>query len=373
MKKENVNILHTEWSQGWGGQEIRILSESIALKNKGYSLHIACQPDSPLFKQAAAAGIPAIPLRLRKGLTFASVFNTMRIIKKFNINLVHTHSSVDAWKCGIAAKLLGLPVVRSRHISTPVSTSPLTYFAYMKLANCVISSGKEIKRALVQRNKMNPEKIISIPAGVDITRFYPRAASKTLQQEFGITSSDYVVGIIAVLRGWKGHQYLIQAIKKLVDQGLSIKLIIAGAGPQEKNIRTLIKAEKLDQHVILAGHRQDVPECISVMDVVVLPSVCSEATSQVLPQAMAMKKPVIATDVGGLPEVVIHKKTGLLIPPKDETAICNALSTFYNNTDLAKKMAEQGYEYCMKNFTFEQMVNSTEAVYIKLLPGTIEN
>ena len=362
-----ANILHTEWASGWGGQEIRILAESQAFIARGYHMIIACQPDSPLMQRANEAGVPTIPLVLKKGLSFGAVFDTKKIIKEQCIDLVHTHSSVDAWRCGIAARLTGVPVVRSRHLSTPIKAIATSRYVYMKLADKVITSGQSIKDRMVDINGMNAEKIVSVPAGIDEKRFHPGVDGSKVRQEFGFTADDFVVGIVAVLRIWKGHTYLVQAVKQLLDDGRRVKLLMCGAGPQQENLEKLIEELGVGDDMVMAGHRKDVERCIAAMDCVVLPSTKNEATSQVLPQAMAMKKPVIAADAGSLAEVVIDKQTGRLVPIEDVSALKEALTWMIDKPDERQQVAEQGYQHCMDHFTFTQMIDSTEAVYRELL------
>jgi glycosyltransferase involved in cell wall biosynthesis len=362
-------ILHTEWAPGWGGQEIRVFSESLAFQKRGYRVLIACHPNGRLYAKAQESGLQVIPLRLRKGLSFDTIFETMRIIRREKVDLVHTHSSVDAWRCGLAAKLLGVPVVRSRHLTTPIRTGPLNRFLYMKLADRVITSGKAIKETMVAHNGMDADRIVSVPAGVDETIFTPDVDGIPIRREFNILDNEFLVVIVAVLRGWKGHTHLINAVEKL-RQSLPVKLLIVGSGPQEQNLHKLIEERSLQEYVFMAGHRQDVPACMAAADCVVLPSTGHEATSQVIPQAQAMQKPVVVTNVGGLSEVVLDKQTGLVVPPHDADALANALRWIFENPAEAAMMAERGRLRCLQNFTFEKMIRDTEAVYMELLGCT---
>ena len=363
----SIHILHTEWSSGWGGQELRVVAESAAFRARGYQVLIACQPDSMIRPRAEEAGIPVIPVVLKKGPRPASVRKAMRIIREYHVDVVHTHSSVDAWNFGLAARLLGVPVVRSRHLSTRISRSPLSYLLYMMLADRVITSGQAIKDVMVARNKMRPERIVSIPAGIDEKRFSPSVDATGVRREFGLSDGDFVVGIVAVLRSWKGHQYLIEAVAQLRRQGVPVKLLIVGAGPQEANLRRMIHEKELEGIAILTGHRKDVPSLMKAMQCLVLPSTDNEATSQVLPQAMAMKVAVIATDVGGLAEVVIDHDTGLLVPPHDPNALAEAIHWIQQHPQETRQMAERGYEHALANFTFDRMIERTEQVYLDVL------
>ena len=159
----------------------------------------------------------------------------------------------------------------------------------------------------------------------------------------------------------------IEAIKMASEVIPNIRLIVVGSGPQKKNIKQLINKLDLENHVILAGYQPDPAFFYKAMDVMVLPSYSGEATSQVLPQAMLMGKPVISTDTGGLSEVVIHNKTGLIVPTKNSLEIFNAIKTLFDDDSLRNRLAEEGRVHALKNFTFEKMIETTEHVYLDLM------
>jgi glycosyltransferase involved in cell wall biosynthesis len=362
-------ILHTEWSSGWGGQEIRIVAEAVALRARGHTVAITCRPDSQILQRAAAEGLQTVPIRFRKGFDPAGIAQCLRAIRAHGIELVHTHSSPDAWTGGLAARLAGVRVVRSRHLSTPVKPQWSSRFVYSRLADRVIASGQAIKDHLVQAAGLDPGRIASIPAGVDVRRFAPRADGPQVRRELGLAETDFVVGIVAVLRSWKGHADLIDAVHQLAARGVPVKLLIAGAGPQQDNLRRKIAQLGMESRVLMLGHRDDVPRLLGAMDCAVLPSTRNEATSQSLPQALAMKVPVIATVVGGLPEVVSDEETGLLVPPGQPVALCEALAWIHRNPDPAKHLAERGHARVQAEFTLEKMIERTETVYRSVLQG----
>jgi len=362
-----IRVLHTEWSDGWGGQEIRILAESKAFIQKGYNIIIAANPNSDLFKKSNQAGVPTFALKMNKGLNLLAIFSLVRFIKKNHIEIVHTHSSVDSRTAGVAARISGIKVVRSRHISIPISKSRLTWWQYMKLADRVITSGSHIRNAMIKVNKMSAEKIISAPAGVDTKQFSINRKLKDIRPDYNLNNTHFVVGIVSVLRSWKGHKYLIEAIKIASKVIPNIRLIIVGSGPQEENIKKLINQIELKDYVILTGYQPDPALYYKAIDVMILPSYAGEATSQVLPQAMLMGKPVISTDTGGLSEVVIHNKTGLIVPTKNSLEIFNAIKILFDDDSLRNRLAEEGRVHALKNFTFEKMIETTEHVYLDLM------
>lgn len=366
-KASPFTLLHTEWSSGWGGQEIRILAESLAFKNRGISVKIAAQPNGQLIDRAKNAGIEVFPVHMHKGLNVSAIWQLVNIIKKERINIVHTHSSVDHRLAGIAARISGCSVVRSRHLSTPISRSPLSKALYMKLADQVITSGESIRQAMISNNGMSSDHIVSIPAGIDTNQFSLDREMADVRSLYNITKNTFVIGIVGVLRSWKGHADLINAVKRIRDKIPKLKLLIVGEGPQRKAIEKQIIDLNLSNIVILTGHHKDPAPFMKAMDVVVLPSYSNEATSQVLPQAMAMRRPVISTNIGSLQEVVINEHTGLTVPPRDVDALTEAVIRIYANKSLGCKLADSGYLHVQAKFTFDQMINSTEAVYRKIL------
>ena len=366
-KTSTFTILHTEWSSGWGGQEIRILAESLAFKKRGILVKIAAQSNGQLIERAKKAGIEVFPIHMHKGLNISAIWQLVKIIKSEQINIVHTHSSVDHRLAGIAARISGRPIVRSRHLSTPISRSPISKALYMRLADRVITSGESIRQAMIINNRMSSEHIVSIPAGIDVNQFSLKRKMIDIRPLYKIPKESFIVGIVGVLRSWKGHHDLIVSIKNIRDKIPNLKLLIVGEGPQRKAIEQQIIESNLSDIVTLTGYQKDPAPFIKVMDIVVLPSYANEATSQVLPQAMAMKRPVISTNIGSLTEVVVNEQTGLTIPPRDTEALSRALLRLYGNKKLRHKLANEGYIHIQSDFTFDHMIESTEAVYRKLL------
>ena len=362
-----ITILHIEWSDGWGGQEIRIFSESKELIRRGNSVIIAAQPNSQLLREAIKEGVPTLSIQMSKGFNILAIYKLVKFIKKNRIDIVHTHSSVDSRVGGIAGKISGIPVVRSRHISLPVSQSKLTWFQYMKLADKVITSGSFIKESLVRRNNMISKQIVSIPAGADEKIYSGDVVVEDIRLQFNLNERQFLVGMVSVLRSWKGHNYVIEAMRSLVKKVPNIQLLIVGDGPKKQEILDLISKYSLERYITLTGHQENPVPFYKSMDLIILPSYEGEATSQTLPQAMLMNKPVISTDIGGLPEVVIHNDTGLVVPPKDSQAIVSAILELYSDEALRIKLAKNGRSHALKFFTFDKMVDSTYNVYTDLL------
>jgi len=362
-----IKLLHTEWSRGWGGQEIRILDESEAFLGRGYQVTLACKSGSPIERAARERAIPTVNFPFLASADFKTIFLIAGYLRREKVDVVQTHSSIDSWTASMAARLVRVPVVRSRHLSTPVSTSWSSRFLYMTLADRVITSGQVIKDAMVGVNGFDPDKIISIPAGADEAKYRPGIDPGPIRREFGLSEDDYLIGIVAILRSWKGHRDLFDAVTLIGQDIPGLKVLVAGDGPGRKSLREYVRERGLEDKIIFAGFRQDVPQVLAAMRQFILPSTKNEATSQVIPQAMLMGIPVIASTAGGLTEVVDHGRTGLLVPPGDPQAIKEAVLENYFHPDRAEARAKAAREAALKNWTFQAMIDKTEEVYFRLL------
>ncbi|MEW6163756.1 MAG: glycosyltransferase family 4 protein [Pseudomonadota bacterium] len=362
-----MRVLHTEWSMGWGGQEIRILSEMKAFRAMGVEMEIACREGSQIADQAGKAGFRVYLLPFSSRLDPATIFGLRNIVRANKISLIHAHSSVDGWCSGWTGKLFGIPVVRSRHLSSRVRPGLNARIVYDWLVDAVISSGRHIRDHLVENCHCHAAKHFSIPAGADHERFSPAVDASQVRKEFALDNYSHVIGIVAVLRSWKGHRILLEACAKLLDHFPRLVLFVVGDGPLRERLPEWVSELGLSGHVILAGHRDDVPACMKAMDVCVLPSLKNEATSQVMPQAMLVGTPVICSSAGGLTEVVTDGVTGRVVSPGDAIALSTALDDCLKSTEKTTRMAQCAYEYALRNLTFERQVDRTIEVYHRVV------
>jgi glycosyltransferase involved in cell wall biosynthesis len=358
-------ILHTEASLGLGGQEIRILTETRWLLDHGWGALIACQPESRLLAEARAAGLPAVALRMRAALDPRALLALRRLMRERGVALIHTHSSVDSWLGALAARSLGRPVVRSRHVSIPILRRRALVY---RLADRILTTGEAIAR-IVAAAGVDPARIVSVPAGVDTTRFHPGVSGKAVREELGLppAPAGKVVGLVANVRGSKGHRYFLEAAREVLRALPDARFLVVGDGVGFAEVQRRVRELGLDDHVIMTGFRRDVPEVMAALDVLVLPSTRSEATSQVIPQALAVGTPVAATAVGGIPEIIRDGENGRLVPPADAAALAAAIVHLLTDREGAGAMARRGQAEVQARYTVDVMMARTTAVYAALL------
>jgi glycosyltransferase involved in cell wall biosynthesis len=357
-----ATVLHTESSSGYGGQEIRTLVEVRWLLGHGWGALIACQPDSPLFAEAKALAIPVEPLRMRSAVDVGALLRLRRLIRDRGISLVHTHSSVDSWVAGVAAKSLGRPVVRTRHVSIPIRRRrALVYW----LADRIITSGESV-RSIVIAAGIAPERVVTISAGVDGDRFHPGVSGRSVRRELGLGEVP-VVGLVANVRGSKGHNVFLEAAGAVLASRPDARFLIVGDGIGFDEVSRRVRQMGLDTSVRLTGFRRDVPEVMAALDVLVLPSIRSEAIPQVIPQALAVGTPVVASTVGGSPELIRDGENGRLVPPGDSRALADAILALLRDPERARAMARAGQAMVRERYTIDATMARTTAVYRGLL------
>lgn len=354
-------IVHTEASVGFGGQELRILAETRWLREHGWHALIVAQPGSRLLAEAEAAALPVVAVRMRHATDLRALVALRRLLVARGAGLVHTHSSVDSWLGGLAARSLRLPVVRSRHVTIAV---PRRRALVYRLAHRILTSAERVKVVLTQGG-VDPGKILAVPPGVDTTRFHPGISGAAVRAELGLAGP--VAGLVANIRGSKGHDVFLDAAREVLAARPDARFLIVGDGVGYDDVRARVDRLGLTAAVIMTGFRRDIPEVMAALDVLVLPSLRSEATSQVIPQALAVGTPVVASATGGTAEVVRDGETGRLVPPGDAGALAAAILAMFRDPEGARAMARRGQAVVRARFSFEGQMAATTAVYRELL------
>jgi len=361
---EPLVILHSESSAGWGGQEIRVLTEVCWLRRHGHAAGLVVPPGSALGERGESVGIPVAWMAMPWALDPCAVARIARRLRQERAQVLVTHSSVDAWTGGLAARLAGVPVVRMRHLSVPVQRNPLSRLVYTALCDKIVTTGEAIRMLLVERLGVSPAKVVSIPTGVDPEEFHPsRVDPSRIRREFGLARETPLLGMIAVLRSWKGHLVFLQALRRVRESHPDVQAVLVGDGPFRSVIQDAIRCHGLEARVRLLGHREDVAEILSGLDVVVSASTAAEGIPQALLQALAMRRPVVASDVGGIPEVIRPGETGWLVPPGDPEALGRAIVEALADRGGGQRMGEQGRKMVEADYSLQHMGERMEEVY----------
>jgi glycosyltransferase involved in cell wall biosynthesis len=357
-----MKILHTEASCGWGGQEMRILAEAMGMRHRGHELLIAAPPESRIYAEARKRGLETRALPLARK-SFAGVRAMRTLIKAEDVQVVNTHSSTDSWLTALSCiGLAGAPViVRTRHISAPIPSNPFTRWLYVRAAAHVVTTGEALRRQVIAEAGADPARVTSVPTGIDLNHFHPgdRIAARA---ELGLAPEDFLAGIVATLRSWKGHRYLLDAIARIPET--RVKAVVVGGGPGEDNLRRQAADLGIEARVIMAGQREDVVSWLQSFDVFALPSYANEGVPQAIMQAMACGLPVITTAIGAIGEAARDGVTALMVPPQNTDALVAALLRLRDDAALRARLGQAGLTEARARFSEEAMLDRMEAIFL---------
>jgi glycosyltransferase involved in cell wall biosynthesis len=366
--QRTYTIVHTEASLGWGGQERRIFAEAEIMRQRGHTVILAVDPRGELYQRSLNAGLPVVPAPFGGRHTISTCLSLRHLLRRQSVDILNTHSSLDSW-VGLGA-VLGrrsrTKLVRTRHLSTLIKSSWPTRRLYQS-PDAIITTGQAIKDLIVERVRVPAAKIFSIPTGVPLDRFYPRPTGNRAGYLPEWPQADCIIGSVAVLRSWKGHLYLVEALAKVLQAGEKASLVLVGEGPYRVVIQAKVAELNLGDFIYFAGYQDNVPEWLALMDLVVLASYANEGVPQSLLQAMAMARPVIGTNCGGIPEIVITGSNGLLVPPKDSEALAQALLSLIRDPAARDNFGSHGLALVREHYSLEQMAFATENVYAGII------
>ena len=355
-------VVHTEASLGWGGQEIRVLSEMAGMIARGARMLLLCPPDARIYAEAQARDIPVEAIAIgRKKL--AGLRALRRRLQELAPDLVVTHSSTDSWLVALATRFwrAAPPVIRIRHISAPVGRNASTRWLYRRAAAHVVTTGLRLRDDLIRDLQLDADKVSSVPTGIDLVRYSPRDKAAA-RRSLGLPEAGFFIGIAATLRSWKGHRYLLDAWAGLARDPVD-RLLVVGDGPGRDNLRRQAEDLGIADCVSMPGNQSDVAPWLAAMDVFALPSYANEGVPQAIMQAMAMGLPVVSTPVGSIPEIVADGVTGILVPPRDTEALRAALARLAADTGLCRRLGEAAASTARERFADHLMLDRMEAIF----------
>jgi len=366
VSQRGWRIAHSESSNGWGGQEHRIMTELAGFQRRGSLVWLLAAPDSQIIQRARQANIATLSLNFSKLHLPLNVFRLARWLKRERIEILNTHSSRDGWLLGLAGRLAGVPlIIRTRHIDVDYPNRWLSRHAFTTFADHVLTTSGNITRHLQAMFQLPDERISTMPTGIDPGIFSPAGEKAKLIDAVG---DKPLVGMVSVLRSWKGHSTFLQAVAQLQASGFDGRFVIVGEGPTRSNIEQQIRELNLGGMVTLTGHREDVPAVLRALNVLVIPSTKHEGVPQIGLQALACKTPVIGSDVGGIPEIILDEKTGRIFPAQKAGALAAAIRSTLNQPETTRQFCQQGRRLVEASYSLDAMLDQLEALYGRYLP-----
>jgi len=287
-----------------------------------------------------------------------------RLIRKYGVQILHTHDPYSDIFGLIAGKLTGCRTICSSHGFLKGSWKTRLYEAVDRAAmrgfdHVVAGSGAMVK-TLTQAG-LSSDKLSLVYNSIEIAADEDPVKSD-FREAFAIAPGDYLVGVIGRLSAEKGHAVLLHAIERIGQRMSKARFVVVGDGPERSHLQVLTQRLGIEDKVLFTGYYEDRRAFLRCCDLFVLPSL-RESLPMVLLEAMAERVAVVASDVGGVSELVSHEQTGLLVRPGDSNALANAVISLAGNQTQAKRMRDCARQHVLKHFNAINMVRTLEALY----------
>ncbi len=310
-------------------------------------------------------GVQVVIFKRRHKFDLRLIIELTGWLKRERASVVHTHLFTADTYGRLAAKLAGVPVIFStvHNIVNPwkgkFRKGIDRLFAHMSTG--VIGCSEEVAQTLAKRDKIPPDRVKAIPNGIDLRKF-ARISGAGVRNEFGLPEDRRLIGVVGRLHPQKGHEDLFRALAAMPDaRAGQLNCLVVGIGDLQTRLHDQVTALGLEQCVIFAGMRRDVPRLIAALDVFVMPSRW-EGMPIALLEAMASSKAVLCTRVGGIPDVVLDGDNGLLVRPNEIAELCAGLESLLNDADARARLGKRARATVIERFD----VTRTAAAYNKL-------
>lgn len=373
-----VRVLYLIDSLGPGGAEHLLAASLPFLRRAGVVPSVVAlqeQQGNPVAARIEAQGIPVCELgirRLRQRGAYARVRDTIRAAAP---DVVHTQLEFSAVLGIPAARRLGLPTIATLHtLDEPPPRSRLAlHFRLMawalRRARRVIAVSEITRRHYLDRARLRPERVMTIHNGIDPSAFQaPPGERDAARRELGLDASAPVLVTVAVQREPKGIQHMLAALPEVAAAFPAVRYLLVGDGPHRRALEGLAARLGVADRVVFAGARDDVPRLLAAADLFVLPSL-TEALPTVVAEAMAAGLPIVATTVGGIPEMVGHGEAALLVPPSDPAALAAAVCRLLANPRQAAAMGRAGRRVVAARFDIRAQAKALADDYRALAAG----
>lgn len=390
---KKIKVLHLITRLDKGGSAESTLLTILGLGKNGYENVLAKGPSTEsqmsleerteverLMRAAQSLGariitIPCLFRRIAPIYDFLSFLKVLGIIRREKPTIVHTHTSKAGVVGRVAALMARAPII----VHTPHGHVFYQYFGrtttwifalieklLARISDKIISLTDREELDHIRFKIASPEKFIIIHSGVDIRKFtIEESHGERLRRSLGIGTQSLVVGTVGRLVPVKGHKYLVEAAPRILREVPNVKFVVVGNGYLKPILDGLTRELNVQDAFLFLDWRSDIPETMGMFELFVLPSL-NEGMGRVLVEAMAARKAIIASDTGGIPDMVIHGHNGLLVPPEDSSRLAEAIITLLKDSHRREEMGRNG-RLLAQRYSVESMVNKIDALYETLL------
>jgi glycosyltransferase involved in cell wall biosynthesis len=357
-----VFALHIDTARTWRGGQNQVLLTVLGLRAIEHRQVLVAHPEGELYRRALE-GPDLIPLAPRSEVDLTAAWKLSRIIRQWRPEIVHAHDphavAMAALALSFSAPTPRPALVASRRVDFHLQAHSFSRWKYRQVDLFIAAS--EAIRHVLEKDGIPPRRVVIVHDGIDVAKIQ-RLPAIDVHAEFWLPHGAPVLANVAALVPHKGQKFLVDAMPHVLGEVPDARLIIFGEGELRAELEHQVKAHRIEKHVLMPGFREDVLQLMKSVDVFVMSSVTEGLGSTIL-DAMAMKLPVVATRAGGIPEAVVHGRTGLLVPPGDARALAQAIVEVLKDAKLRQQMGEAGAARVSEQFGVGRLLSGTLAAY----------
>lgn len=370
MMKTGLKILHTESHRQWGGQERRVFTECRWMRRQGHHVILLAPGQSEIYKRGSQEGWEVYDVPFTRIGMLKDFFRVRALLRKIRPDVLNTHGNTDSKVALTAARGLEIPcVIRSRHSTPAVSNSWYNRLLYREFSDYIFATANCVTDQLVRDLDISTDRIFTLPSGVIPRSDLPahEDARQSLSAELGLDAETRFIGFVGRLSNEKGLTFLIDAFSKIRDMLPDYHLVLVGEGGFLSTLEAQVREKNLRDRVHFLGYRENPWPYFRAFDCFVLASSKYEGTAQVVLQAMFAECPVVGTNAGGIPDVISHEETGLLVPPDNADLLAEAILKTLRDETSAKRRTQNALQYVHANRTLDKMCEKILEIYKKRL------
>ena len=365
-EEKKTTVLHLSTSSGPGGAERMVSTLAAALNQGQFRTIVVLFRSGWLQTECEARGVRTCVMPLGGPFNLQWFRACLRLLRKEQVALIHAHE-FSAILCGwVVAMLAGVPLVATVHGKNYFWEKLRRRVTYRLVSRqgTIVAVSQDLKQFICDRVGVQEQRVEVIYNGVAPAQMITDEEVQTCRAELGVSGCYPVLGVVGSLYPVKGHRFLLEAMPEILRRWPTAQLLVIGRGELDVVLKEQVEQLAIGANVQFLGMRQDVPRLLSLMDVFVLPSL-SEGLSIALLEAMASGKPVVATRVGGNPELIDHGKTGFLVQPEDARDLATNLLKLLSDPGMMQQFGRQAAERVSQHFSMEQMVDLYRDLYAR--------
>ncbi len=369
-----LRILHLMSCRGWSSDAYWAARACAELERTGHQVSLCCRADTEekVIRRVRDLGLKRIEtLRFGSGWAPLDDLADLKTMLAWfsDFDVVHVHRGKEHWLAAVANRLSRRPVhlVRTRHIVHPVRPHAANRWLYRRATDLVVTVSEAIRQQYVASALIAGDSAVALHGGVDAEAFHPRVNGRAFRDSLGLPAGTPLIGLAGGFRVMKGHLVVVEAAARLAREGLRPAFLFIGRGSGETAVREAISREGLERQFIFTGFVPDLPRALAAMDVALYVPIESDGMGRVVYEYLAAGRPLVASRVGVVPEILTDGRDALLVPAGDSQALATAIRRLLREPDLRRSLGAAGRELVESRYSGARLAGRLAELYSTLV------